>query len=65
MQNQKYKFIGQDGSMGLVNNKTYELTVRKPSLADKLKGWEVIVTDPVYCPYSSYITFYENWQLIK
>lgn len=47
------RFVGKDGSMGLVKGKKYEIHIKHN-----------LMTQPIRCPYS--VTgFYANWKLIK
>lgn len=62
-QKTEYKFVGKDGSMGFRNNKTYSLEVREANIMERIAGYKIIVDEPMYCPYDSYLTFYENWKL--
>jgi hypothetical protein len=54
------RFTGAPGSLGYQSNKRYQLTV--------FSGEKIIIRrkdDTGYCPYSSIITFLENWSDIK
>lgn len=64
-QKREYKFIGKDGSMGYRNNKTYMLEVREANFMERIAGVKVVIDKPTYCPYNSYLAFYENWQFKK
>lgn len=53
------RFIGADGSMGLRKNRVYRVEVysRKNHICVK---WGL----GLGCPYSSYKTFAENWEVV-
>lgn len=59
----KLKFIGKDGSMGLLVGKVYEVSIRTEknmivALIDR-GGW----FGKFYCPYDSPQAFAKNWSL--
>lgn len=65
----KLRFIGQDGSMGLLKGQAYNVEL-------KAKGNFIWVTIPRFefrhmvwgkwsCPYSSPQTFANNWEAVK
>lgn len=61
-----YKFIGNtEYGLGYKNGKKYTLEVRDRKLYERLLShynWRVIIESPIFCPYTSWETFYENWE---
>lgn len=58
----KLKFIGKDGSMGLVHGKSYKVFLRsvgKYLIAYISKG----LFNEIACPYGSVQAFAANWKL--
>ena len=65
-----YKFLGKPDSKypWLVTGRIYDLTVQEKS--NGILGWMVgntrpYVKNPLYCPYSSWETFYKNWEIYE
>lgn len=66
----KYKFIGDPDWIfpHLKRGKIYDLKIKEESMG--LLGWLVgnvrpVIVEPIYCPYSSWDTFYQNWRKVK
>ena len=58
------RFIGTDGSMGLQNNRIYEVKVN--FLQNEI--WIEVYAgffQKVYCPYETINAFAKNWALVK
>lgn len=61
----KLKFIGKDGSMGLLAGKVYDVYIRTEDTHNKIValidrgGW----FGKFYCPYDSPQAFAKNWSL--
>ncbi len=75
MKTGKYKFIGENGSMGLTKGRTYKLNVNTPSLLWKIRllmplHWRVVAYRPnrpqgSVMPYTSWRKFKQNWQEVS
>lgn len=50
------RFIGEDGSMGLRNGRTYRLVIYPWAAGLRIHA-------PVVCPYESQASFWRNWQI--
>ena len=73
----KYKFLGKPDKIfpQLKTGKFYELEVEEVRVRflENPKGWLFGMTKPyvvsglglLRCPYSSWETFYQNWELVK
>lgn len=68
IKNGKYTFLGEDGSLGLSNSKTYIVTNLPKELVSKRYADQIVVliSTPgesmgVYCVYSTASTFISNW----
>jgi len=64
-----YKFLGKPDYLfpDLVHGKVYDLTVQTRLYGGFLFwGWKlgVEITDPFYCTYSSWETFFQNWRKV-
>lgn len=58
------KFIGLDGSMGLVNGRTYDIDIHTRDnmiYVAWLDGFNAY--SRTWCPYSSIESLYANWQM--
>ena len=56
----KATFIGQNGSMKLITDKEYEITIDS-------NNWIIIhdKNNDIFCPYASILAFFKNWNNIK
>lgn len=71
----KYKFIGQPDNTfpDLVTGKIYDLMIDEyyEGLKLPILGWKFgykeypVIISPIWCPYSSWETFYQNWKPVK
>lgn len=66
----KYKFIGKPDEIFpfLKTGKVYDLVIKEQSkgLFGALVGnYCPVIISPIQCPYSSWETFYQNWEKIK
>lgn len=66
----KYKFLGQPDKIfpDLIHGKIYDLKIEE--ISKGFLGWLVgntrpMIIEPIRCPYSSWETFYRNWELVK
>jgi hypothetical protein len=66
-QDERYRFMGEDGSMGFKTGLVYRLTMKGMPLPDKrINNARLIVTDGHrWCPYSSMETFNKNWSAVS
>lgn len=53
----RLRFTGADGSLGFRTGRVYDLVVRYEG------DGRVSITMPVRCPYRSWVTFWQNWQV--
>ena len=64
----RYIFIGNTANgLGYVGGQLYDLTIERPGFIRRMimgwpAAWRVVVTGPVFCPYSSEAAFEANWQ---
>ena len=66
----KYRFLGKPDRIFpyLVTGKVYDLDIRIDN--EGFFGWlfwgneKPYIVKPIHCPYSSWKTFYQNWQKI-
>lgn len=66
----KMCFIGTDGSMGLTKGREYNLEpIKQPLFGERAPLWVEIVGPSIpqgmICPYSSFETFFQNWELVS
>ena len=59
-----YKFIGQDGSLGLRKYSVYYIRLRKKLFGKLVAYIEVGYKTIITCPYTNIKTFNENWEEI-
>lgn len=64
----KYKFLGKPDRIFpfLKTGKTYDLTIKEEQ---GVREWiagvtKPLIVNPFRCPYSSWKTFYQNWQKV-
>ena len=60
------RFIGENGSMGLITGKLYEITAIK---GHRWPIWirieNALLIDSLRCPYASFESFFKNWEIVK
>ena len=69
----KWKFKGQDHSLGYRTGKIYDLTISGRTLSQRIFGqmvgipftWRVLVHSPMFCPYISWEAFNANWERVN
>lgn len=63
----KVKFIGKDGSLGFVNNATYNVITYVESNLFSTKGWIFVqvYNSNLKCAYSNVEMFLENWEVME
>jgi hypothetical protein len=54
--NELFRFIGKDRSMGYTHGQIYMLELMGRGMGD------VFITAPIKCPYTSWNTFFLNWE---
>lgn len=62
----RYRFIGKH-SLGYEHGKVYDLVVRETTWLERLlvgypRNWRVVIAHPTFCPYTSWDSFYKNWE---
>ena len=62
----KYKFLGKPDRRfpHLVTGDVYDLEIRVDNGVVFNRKEKPIITSPIHCPYSSWDTFYANWQKV-
>ena len=61
---ERYKFIGQDGSLGLKKGNYYVIDLKTNIFTKKVLAYIYFSErDVITCPYTSIKTFNQNWEL--
>jgi len=63
----RFRFIGDTHEgVGYVDGSTYDLLIDEPNFLQRLIGghldWRVTIISPIFCPYTSWESFNQNWQ---
>ena len=59
----RFKFIGRNGSMGLITNNTYKICYN--SVSGRIRAIIYDGDDTKYCPYNSLNAFRQNWVKVE
>lgn len=62
------QFKGEDGSMGFRTGKVYKLEIVEIILPKFVTKWKVMIMNTpvnITCPYTSWDTFKQNWDLYE
>lgn len=57
--NDLFRFIGKEDKLGYKTGKIYML-----ELQGRGAFGGIMITAPIHCPYTSYETFFENWERV-
>ena len=64
MKVRRYKFIGQDGSLGLKKDALYTVGLKRSIFSERVLAYIYLTeTKGITCPYSSMKTFNKNWEV--
>lgn len=62
----EYQFLGsKTAHLPYRPGGVYQLRVRPGRWRERMRGWNFIIEEPYYCPYTSMETFMQNWQLVS
>lgn len=63
----KFRFLGEPDYIfpNLVTGKIYDLKIAVETKGFFIKTEYPVITSPIRCPYSSWDTFYLNWERVR